>query len=271
MFVLKKCLFACCLIPFVCVAQPDLQRQASGIVQVVNGFVVDASLTGSGHGYTHPPSVKFTGGQPDEAAQAETILEGGRVVDINITNAGSGYKEIPDVIVASPHSEVSLTVSVSKTEVTVPESELPQNALALPEVLNGFIIGAKIIYGGQGYTTPPLITVVDRTGSGGLAASSIEDGAVTNIRFVQAGIGYSDQAFIQIDAPPMNPDAMARVTEVQVTLEPELPCNFYILEASADMETWERIGEQFYVDKTIYTKKISVGDGKRLYRAIQLP
>jgi len=271
MFILKKCLLACCLIPFVCVAQPDLKRQATGIVQVVNGFVVGASLTGSGHGYTHPPSVKFAGGQPDEAAQAETILESGRVLNINITNAGSGYKEIPEMVLSSPHSEVSLTVSVSKTEVTVPESELPQNALATPEVLNGFMIGAKIVYGGQGYTTPPLITVVDSTGSGGLAASSIEDGAVTNIRFVQAGIGYSDQAFIQIDAPPMHPDAMPRVTEVQVTLEPELPSNFYILEASIDMETWEQVGDQFYVDKSIYTKKVAVDGAKRFYRAIQLP
>jgi len=95
MFILKKCLSLCCLVPFVCVAQSDLKRQATVIVQVVNGFVVDASLTGSGHGYTQPPSVQFTGGQPDEAAQAETILEDGRVVEINITNAGSGYRKSP--------------------------------------------------------------------------------------------------------------------------------------------------------------------------------
>ena len=175
------------------------------------------------------------------------------------------------MVLSSPHSEVSLTVSVSKTEVTVPESELPQSALATPEVLNGFMIGAKIVYGGQGYTTPPLITVVDSTGSGGLAASSIEDGAVTNIRFVQAGISYSDQAFIQIDAPPMHPDAMPRVTEVQVIIEPKLPSNFYILQASVDMETWEQVGDQFYVDKSINTKKVAVDGAKRFYRAIQLP
>ena len=271
MFILKKCLSFCYLIPFVCVAQSDLKRQATVIVQVVNGFVVDASLTGSGHGYTHPPSVKFTGGQPDEAAQAETILEDGRVVEINITNAGSGYKEIPNVIVASPPSKVSLTVSISKTRPTVPESELPQNAIATPEVLNGFMIGAKIVYGGRGYRTPPLITVVDSTGSGGLAASIIEDGAVTGIRFVQAGRGYSDQAFIQIDAPPTPPDAMSGVGEVQVTLQPELPNNFYILEASADMETWEQVGDQFYVDKSIHVKKVAVDGTKRFYRAIQLP
>ncbi|MDA7505254.1 hypothetical protein N8702_00600 [Verrucomicrobia bacterium] len=271
MFILKKCLFACCLFSFVCVAQPDLKRQAASTVQVVNGFVVDASPTDGGLGYAHPPSVKFTGGHPDEVAQAETVLEGGSVVGVNIINAGSGYKETPHIIIMSPHSEVNLAVSFSKTETTLPDSDLSQSALATPEIFKGFMVGAKIVYGGQGYKTPPLITVVDSTGSGALAASTIEDGVVTNIRFVQAGIGYSDQAFIQMDAPPMHLGAMPSLNEVQVTIKPELPSNFYILEASVDMETWEQVDEQFYVDKSIYTKKVRVDGRKRFYRAIQLP
>jgi hypothetical protein len=56
---------------------------------VVNGFVVGATITDSGCGYTNTPTVRIIGGD-GSGAQAVAVVSNGVVTAVNIQLAGSG-------------------------------------------------------------------------------------------------------------------------------------------------------------------------------------
>lgn len=68
---------------------------------VVNGFVVDATITGGGFGYTNAPAVRFLGGG-GSGAQAEAVVSNYVVIDVIVKNTGSGYTHPPLVVIAPP-------------------------------------------------------------------------------------------------------------------------------------------------------------------------
>lgn len=238
---------------------------------VVAGFVVGANILFPGRGYNNQPEINFVGGNPVEEAQAEVRIEEGKIVSINITNAGSGYQEVPSVRIESPPSKALLNIEVSKIETIVPESERPRRAIAAANVINGFLVSADIVDGGAGYEQAPIVTVSDATGTGALAAATIENGVVTSVQFVKAGIGYSGKALIQFQSPQPNPDAIPRVTEVELSMQLTFPNNYYVIEASSDLVNWEQIVEPFFAEEATHAVKVAVDDEMRYFRAIQLP
>ena len=246
-------------------------QAAIATAQIVNGFVVEVDVLYGGIGYELPPKVRFVGGSPDKHASADIVLQNGSVIALKITNAGSGYKSVPQVIFDGPAMAPSLQISISAVESILPESMRPITAVATPEILNGFLVGATILNGGQGYDAPPFVTVLDNFGTGALATTTIEDGVVTGIRFVEAGIGYSDNTLLTLDSPPPNPDATPRVTEVELSMQMDFPNNYYTIEASADLANWQQIGEPFFANEKTHTLKVRVDDDSRYFRAIQQP
>jgi hypothetical protein len=85
------------------------------------------------------------------------------------------------------------------------ESTFPRVATAIPKIVNGFIVGVDITDGGFGYTNPPSITFIDRTGSGAFAQAFISNGIVRDISILSTGHAYSAEARIVLDAPPFPP------------------------------------------------------------------
>lgn len=250
----------------------EYTRQVStAVAQVVEGFVVGSRIIFSGNQYIDPPEVRFIGGKPFEEAQAEAIIEGGKLVSINITNAGSGYQEVPTVRIESSPAPPKINIGISKIETIIPESELSYRAIATAKIINGFLVRAELDYGGFGYDRPPVVEIVDTSGTGALATATVEEGVVTSIKFVKAGSGYSEQAVIQIEAPPTNPDAIPRVTEVELSLQLKAQNNYYTIEASTDLANWEQIVEPFFAVENYHILKVRVQDGIRYFRAIQLP
>jgi hypothetical protein len=249
------------------------KRPALAEVEMASGFIVGCRIINTGEGYTRPPTISFLGGNAVEVAQAEGIIDLlGRLVAINITNAGSGYQSEPSVRIESPPSDAKLGIEISKIETIVPQSDRPRRAIATANVINGFLVSANILDGGAGYEQVPIVTVSDATGTGALAAATIENGVVTSVQFVKAGIGYSGKALIQFQSPPPNPDATPRVTEIEVSMQMAFPNNYYVIEASSDLNNWEQIVEPFFAEETTHTVKVEVGDGDmRYFRAIQLP
>jgi hypothetical protein len=75
---------------------------AAATATVVSGFVVGATVTNGGSGYTDPPTVTISGNGTGAAATA--IVAGGSVTEINITNAGSGYTTGATITIAPPPS-----------------------------------------------------------------------------------------------------------------------------------------------------------------------
>ena len=89
--------------------------QATAIV--TNGFVVGSTITDSGCGYTNAPIVFIEGGGGSNATATATISNG-FVTSINIINPGSGYTNLPDILIASPPFVPTLSINVSRVNVT---------------------------------------------------------------------------------------------------------------------------------------------------------
>ena len=96
---------------------PCTPHKATATAQVVNGFVVSATITDSGCGYTNTPMVLIRGGGGTNAS-ATAVLTSDRVAAINIVNAGSGYTNTPLILIESPPFVPKVAISISKVKVT---------------------------------------------------------------------------------------------------------------------------------------------------------
>jgi hypothetical protein len=68
---------------------------------VVNGFVIAATITDGGWGYTNTPGVRIIGGG-GSGAQAVAVVSNGVAIAINVLDAGSGYTNTPVIVIAPP-------------------------------------------------------------------------------------------------------------------------------------------------------------------------
>jgi hypothetical protein len=91
-------------------------HKAKAVAQVVNGFVVGATITDPGCGYTNPPIVLIQGGGGTGAA-AQAVVSDGRVPAIQFTDAGCCYTNSPRIVISSPPMEPSVEIKVSKINV----------------------------------------------------------------------------------------------------------------------------------------------------------
>ncbi|MCX6926466.1 MAG: immunoglobulin domain-containing protein, partial [Verrucomicrobia bacterium] len=80
---------------------PPTPRGATATAYLVNDFVVGASITDGGYGYTNTPTVRIIGGG-GIGAQAVAVVSNGVVIAINILDAGFGYTSTPDIYIAPP-------------------------------------------------------------------------------------------------------------------------------------------------------------------------
>lgn len=78
---------------------------------------------------------------------------------------------------------------------------LPRTATAVPQLVNGFLVGAPIDDGGAGYTNTPLVRFIGGDGTGATAAAVISNGVVASIKITNPGSGYNNAPFVVIDPP----------------------------------------------------------------------
>jgi hypothetical protein len=89
-------------------------------------------------------------------------------------------------------------------------------------VVKGFIVGANLGNGGDGYPGPPLVSVVDPSGSNVVIVAAISsDGVVTNLAVKNAGSHYTAGAALVIAPPPTNPIP----NDINVIISPYLTDN----------------------------------------------
>lgn len=92
-------------------------HKATATVQLDNGFLVGATITDPGCGYTNVPAVLIQGGG-GSGATAIAVVSNGVVVRIIITDAGAGYTNAPSIAIASPPFVPTLSIAVSAVRVT---------------------------------------------------------------------------------------------------------------------------------------------------------
>lgn len=90
---------------------------AQATAVLFNGFVVGATVTDTGCGYTNQPLVLIQGGGGSNATATATI-SGGRVTSINIVNPGCCYTNSPNIIIAAPPFVPTVAIAFSKIKVT---------------------------------------------------------------------------------------------------------------------------------------------------------
>ena len=91
-------------------------HKARATPQVVNGFVVGATLLDGGCGYTNAPLVLIQGGG-GTGATATAIVSNGQVTGIQMISAGCCYTNTPRTVIASPPFVPSLNIEVSRVRV----------------------------------------------------------------------------------------------------------------------------------------------------------
>ena len=225
-------------------------RTSTATTQVVNGFVVGATITDGGYGYVENSIVTITGGGGTGAKAIATQFNG-VVTSITITNPGSGYTSTPTITIAPPPFP-------------------PRKATATSQVVNGFVVGAKITDGGFGYDSPPAVLLVGGGGSGATAVATIENGVVTAINIISPGSGYTSAPHIRIASPPFSPKLSIDVTRVRVSLEVVLGRKYQI-ESSTDLQVWLKAGDAFIAQDEVLQQDFDVDISGRYFRINQVP
>ena len=107
----------------------DLTSSALASATVFNGFVVGATITDGGSGYTATPTVTING--TGAGAVAIAVLDAGVVTGITISDAGSGYgAEGTTIVISEPSSNLSYDTYWSNDGSSANASE-PSSSVAL--------------------------------------------------------------------------------------------------------------------------------------------
>ena len=225
-------------------------RTSTATTQVVNGFVVGATITDAGYGYVENPTVTITGGG-GTGAKATATQFNGVVTSITITNPGIGYTSAPTITIAPPPFP-------------------PRKATSTAQIVNGFVVGTKITDGGFGYETPPAVLIVGGSGSGATAVATVVNGVVNAITITNPGTGYTSAPLVRIASPPFAPKLGIETSKVYVRMSVVLGRK-YQLEASTDLNTWTTTGPAFIAQDEELAQEFDVNQVGRYFRINQVP
>lgn len=87
-------------------------------------------------------------------------------------------------------------------------------ATASAQVVNGFIVGVKVINGGSGYHSKPNVSIVSSKGSGVKMEVVLSDGKVAEIKVLNPGFGYDSDSAVRIDPPSSKSNRASGQAEV---------------------------------------------------------
>ena len=79
----------------------ELPHAATATATMMNDFVVGATVTDEGFGYTNTPAVRIIGGG-GSGALAVAVVSNAVVIAVNILDAGAGYTNMPAIVIAPP-------------------------------------------------------------------------------------------------------------------------------------------------------------------------
>jgi len=106
----------------------------------------------------------------------------------------------------APASGISGTLADTQLSTNVARLYVPntaQQATAVPQVVNGFVVGATVTFGGVGYLTAPAVTV-NGTGVNASVTATISNGAVVGLSVGNPGSSYPTNTTLTIAPPPSN-------------------------------------------------------------------
>jgi hypothetical protein len=200
---------------------------AAGTASISNGQVTVITLTNAGSGYTSPPTVLIDPPTGLLVGQTSATLT---LNPITTNNAGGYYAVIANAYGSITSSVATLTIAYPPSISQQPNNQYAtagsaadfyvtaagtapfsyqwwmaggqqSNAMAVPVVINGFVLAATMTSGGAGYLTVPSVQFVGGSGSGANGTAMVSNRTVTAINMISAGSGYTTPPTIQIAAP----------------------------------------------------------------------
>jgi hypothetical protein len=183
---------------------------AGAYAVVSNGVVTSIIVTNAGFGYTNAPLVVI-----DPPFIPNPVLNIAPMSFLSFSNltVGGAYQLQQSSAWYWTNLPVSFTATnalytqmiagmVGSGNYRLALNPVPAQALATPQVVNGFVVGASVTSGGSGYVTSPAVNIVGGHGTNATAVSLISGGVVTNITITSAGIGYTGTPTVEIAPPP---------------------------------------------------------------------
>ena len=136
----------------------------------------------------------------------------------------------------------------------------------MPQLVNGFVVGATILNGGHGYMSVPTALVIGGGGSGALATATVSNGVVSAINIMNAGFGYTNTPTIQIDSPPI-PVLLPNITQAfRLDYSGLTIALTYQLQASHVMTSWTNFGVAFTATANTNSEYLNFGMGWQFFR-----
>ena len=234
-------------------APPHPQRQAQAQAELAGPFVVAATVSDHGAGYTNTPQVYILGGG-GAGATAEALLFNGSVAEVNIVDPGIGYTSTPTVIVEPPPGYP------------------PSKPTATATVVNGEVTMISLTSIGTGYgTNVPPVSIIGGGGAGATATAVVQNGLVVGILVTGAGSGYSSTPTVIIGDPAGKASLSLEISQVQVFLNLVYGYTYKLITTVDGGITWTDTGAPFLATSTNMTKLVNVSSRFQLFRTVQVP
>ena len=176
-------------------------------------LTIDFSSQGTGYQVFKYPDVEITltytpvGFGTTSQSYTDMVLTPsirGSIVDYYVYETGTGYGST----ILNYEKKPTLTIKAGK------------DGVVKPVIVNGLVEAANIQYGGQEYFSIPELKVVDPTGKGIGAELRpvITDNRISDVKIINAGIGYSSTSYIKVDSPGKNGKLSASVRPLSLNL-----------------------------------------------------
>ena len=229
----------------------DGPRTANAIAIVVNGFIVGATITDGGSGYTNAPNIQFVD-TTGTGATAIATISNGSVTGISIITTGHGYTSTPTVVIDAPPYP-------------------PTQAKATATIVNGFVTGVSIIDSGHGYgTNAPPVHFLGGGGTGATGYASVSNGVVTGITITSTGSSYTNAPRVLIAVPPGVPSLSIHASQVQVDLSLLVGYTYKIQSTVDGGSTWTDTGPSFLATDSKVSQVFEVTENSQFFRVIQV-
>jgi hypothetical protein len=151
-------------------------------------------LANNGNGGFVLAATLAVGSAPDFVAAAD--VNGDGKVDLVSANYGDNTLTV-------------LTNSTPFSAINVP----PHTATGAATLAGAFVVGVYITDSGGGYTNTPLVRIIGGGGSGAQAVAVVNNGVVTAINVINAGISYTGVPEIVVE-PPFIPNPVLGIAQV---------------------------------------------------------
>ena len=254
---------------------------AQAITVVSNGVVVAINIIDAGSGFTNAPLVVI---DPPFISNPVLGIAATSVLTFSNISVGTNYQlqqfQSPNwinqggIFTASNLVYTQLVAGrPGSGDYRLTQTPVPVQAVAIPQVVNGFVVHATVINGGSGYVTTPAVAIVAKVGSNATAVASISGRKVTSITITSAGIGYVNPVTIQIDPPPITAFSPTVAPAFKLASSVLAPYDNYQIQFEPDISgAWENWnGGLFSPTNSAYSQYVFITNDIGYFRLQHVP